>query len=600
MQRKIHIVILITLAVISYIPSFQGVWQYDDFSQIVENESLKNGVFNTKFLKGSNKFRAIPSISFAMNYSFGEHNIFGYHIVNLLIHMLVALFIYFFILELFFTIKQSNGIDFNSERISKIAFLTSLFWVIAPINVQAVTYIVQRMTSMTGLFYICSLFFYLKFRNNKYKQKKINYKLLFAFIISILFAFLSKQNSFLLIPTLFYVEWSFYRNASMKKVKLYSILGVALLLFSLLIVYLFFSSGTDSNILAILKNNYTNREFSPLQRLFIEPKILIHYISLMLFSFVGRFHLLYSFDWNNAPYQILPYLTSAIVAGAYLFSVKYVSKYKLLTFAIFFFLTNHLIESSVIGIQLVAEHRNYIPSVGIFLIMAVGIDKLQFILRRDKILKVVVVIFVIFSIFNTYFLNLKYKEGYCNAIYDYKQEYNGLNNEIVSIAVDKLINDKDYKNAFTILSSDYSIIMSNTSRKKFFDNYVSFSTRLLRYYIFLYYINSGFNIDRTISFIEDKFINDSDKFWYKVEMEKNYDNIFAYFYIKSLLFKYRVIDNTTYQKSLLFNKDVFDKYFFLPAKNYEKFVNYNQNDIKKIENIKLAENEKNVLAKINE
>ncbi|MDA3838343.1 MAG: hypothetical protein PF574_05115 [Candidatus Delongbacteria bacterium] len=598
--RKIQLAFLIFLAIVAYIPSFKGVWQYDDYPVIVNNESLSHAITNQQFFEGKSFFRAIPTITFAFNYSIGGYNVTGYHLVNLVVHLLSGILIYLFILELFLTIKLKNGIEYKEEKVQKIAFLATLFWMIAPINVQAVTYIVQRMTSLAGLFYFCSLLFYLKLRNNKVLSSKISYKLMSLFIISIILAFLSKQNTFLIIPTILYIEWSFYREASLKKVKLYLITTLVLIPVSMLIIYLFFSSGTDTNIWAVFQNNYTNREFSPLQRLFIEPRILIHYVSLMIFPFVGRFHLLYSFDWLNAPYQVLPYLSIIIIFSAFVFSMMsaYVKKYKILSFAVFFFLINHLMESSVIGLQLAAEHRNYIPSIGVFIMLAIGIDKLGEKLQRDKVLYAIVALFVIFLMLNTWMLNLKYQEKYCNAIYDYNSEYNGLEYDVASMAVDKLMDEQDYAGAYSIMDLEYHNIISNPHRKKFFDNYVSFSTRFLRHYVFLHYISSGFNIDNTIGFIEKTFLHDKDKFWVNVEMKKNYDNIFSYFYIKSLLFKYRIIDNTIYQKSILFEKEIIDKYFYFKDENYDEFVEYNKREMKALDGVDLAEHEKKIMDRI--
>ena len=201
--------------------------------------------------------------------------------------------------------------------------------------------------------------------------------------------------------------------------------------------------------------------------------------------------------------------------------------------------------------------------------------------------------------FNTYMLNLKYKEECCNAIYDFRSEYNALDHDVVSLACDRLMYDKNYKNAFHLLNIEYNNIISNPNRKKFFDNYVSHSTRLLRYYTFLYYINSEFNIELTLKFIENKFIYDNDEFWTKVENIENYNNIFSYFYVKSLLYKYQIIDNITYQNSILFDKEIIEEYYFFRKDHYNKFVDYIQDDIIKLKDIELSDNEKKVLVKIN-
>jgi len=586
---------LIFLTLLAYLPSFKGEWQYDDIPVIVNSKGTQQSVFNPYFFEGNRFFRSIPYITFAINYKVGGNEPFGFHLINWIIHISSGSLLYLFILELFFTIKIKNGIDY--QKFKAAAFLTALLWLVSPINVQAVTYIVQRMTSLAGLFYILAIFLYLKFRNHNIIKGKISWRLLSGLIISAFLAFLSKQNSFLLILTITYIEWSFYRDASLRKYKLFFLLIPALILFLILIIYLFFSSGTDTNVWAVFQNNYTNREFSPLQRLFIEPKILLYYVSLMIFPFVGRFHILYSFDWLNAPHQVMPYISIVLIAVVFIVSVipKCIRKYKIISFGIFFFLINHLMESSVIGLQLAAEHRNYIPSVGIFLILATGILSLGDKLRNVNIVYLFSGLFILFSIFNTWMLNLKYQEKYCNALYDYNTQYNALDHDVASMAVDKLMYEKDYVSAYKIMAIEYEVITKNPHRNKFFAGYISRSTRFLKFYTFLYYINTGFNVEETLAFIESRFIRDEGNFWNKMKNKKNYDNIFHYFYIKSLLRKYNIIDEATYQKSLQYDPEIIDIYFYFKARNYNEFVKYNLTDIEKLEGLELTENEKRVL-----
>ena len=596
-NKKTHIVILILLTVISYIPSFKGVWQYDDLPAIVNNEGIRNGMFNPDFFKGNTFFRSLSYMSFSLNYIANGYEVFGYHIVNLIIHLFAGIFLYLFILELFSAADFENGYKTENNKAKITAFLVALFWLIAPVNVQAVTYIVQRMTSLAGLFYFCSIYIDFKHRNFKSKYDTTNKKIFTGFVFSIILALMSKQNSLLLIPSFLYIEWSFFREASLKKTKKYSMTAFLSVPVIIALLYVFYSSGTDTNVWAIFQNNYANREFSPFQRLFIEPKILLHYLSLMIFPFVGSFHLIFSFDWLNAPYQIMPYVSIFLIAAAFTFSVipAYVKKYKIFSFGIFFFLINHLMESSVIGLQLAAEHRNYVPSAGIFLIITAGVLSFGEKLKNAKLIYLFSGLFVLFSILNTWMLNLKYQEKYCNAIYDYNTQYNALDHDVASMAVDKLMYEKDYSGAYTIMSLEYEAITKNPYRHKFFGNYINISTRFLKFYVFLYYINSQFNIDSTLSFLENKFIRDIEGFWVNMEAKKNYENIFHYFYIKSIQKKYGIIDEATFQKSLQYDPGIIDIYFYFKVKNYDEFVKYNKVEIAKLEGVELTENERSVM-----
>jgi len=145
------------------------------------------------------------------------------------------------------------------------------------------------------------------------------------------------------------------------------------------------------------------------------------------------------------------------------------------------------------------------------------------------------------------------------------------------------------------MEAEYHAITQNPNRHKFFDNYINVSTRFLKFYVFLYYINSGFNIDSTLSYIENTFIRDTGGFWINMEMKKYYDNIFYYFYLKSLQKKYGMIDEATYQKSLQYDPGIIDIFFYFKTDHYDEFVKYNLADIEKLDGLELTENEKSVL-----
>ena len=105
--------------------------------------------------------RIFSYFTLALNYYFGGFNVFGYHLVNFIVHMASGIFLYWFLILTF-------NLPFLKERYGpisyKVALFTSLIFIVHPIQTQSVTYIVQRMASMAGMFYLLSMVLYIKGR----------------------------------------------------------------------------------------------------------------------------------------------------------------------------------------------------------------------------------------------------------------------------------------------------------------------------------------------------------------------------------------------------------------------------------------------------
>ncbi|MFO8076981.1 MAG: hypothetical protein R6T85_12775, partial [Egibacteraceae bacterium] len=98
-----------------------------------------------------------------------------------------------------------------------IAFFASLLWLVQPVNTQAVTYIVQRMTSMAALFFMLSLLLYALGRGRWLDRGKLTPAAGFAFlgcVLSGICALISKQNAAMLPIIILLYEWFFFQNLS--------------------------------------------------------------------------------------------------------------------------------------------------------------------------------------------------------------------------------------------------------------------------------------------------------------------------------------------------------------------------------------------------
>ena len=239
---------------------------------------------------------------------------------------------------------------------------------INPIQTQAVTYIVQRMTLLAAFFFITGIYCYLLARLTGSGRQRI---LMFICCAAcFLLSMAAKENAALLPLTIIVIEAIFFQNlgnpqARRKVLSFLAVGGVAVAILSGSI----FLKGDWLSVFS----GYGDRYFTPTERLMTQPRVLIFYLSLIFCPLPGRLSIDHDFEVSTSllhPWTTLPaiVLTIAVIVGA-LFQAR---KRPLLSFAALFFFLNHLVESSIIPLELVFEHRNYLPSMFLFVPVAEG------------------------------------------------------------------------------------------------------------------------------------------------------------------------------------------------------------------------------------
>lgn len=140
--------IIVAAGIVVYLNSFHGAFLLDDQRHILASEAAQS------FSKiwGS---RPVVNLTLVLNYKLGGHEVFGYHLVNLLVHLAAAL-------ALFGLVRRTLGLRpspaLGARPADGIAFATALLWIVHPLDTQSVTYIIQRGESLMGLFYLLTLY----------------------------------------------------------------------------------------------------------------------------------------------------------------------------------------------------------------------------------------------------------------------------------------------------------------------------------------------------------------------------------------------------------------------------------------------------------
>jgi tetratricopeptide (TPR) repeat protein len=359
-QQLLHLGVLCLFIIICYYPSLDVPFIFDDFANIVANQAVhpeSAGDLGKALSSTISGTRPLAMLSFALNYLYGYLDVFGYHLVNILIHLINAILLYRILVLLPVPKFEANTGEDHLPRIN-IAFWGAALWAVNPVQTQAVTYIVQRMTSMATLFYLAGILFFLSWRRGM-----IAFRLMVAGVIfSFLLGLASKEIIITLPLALLLLDFLFFPAESDRKKTLVLSLAIITILTMLGLLYL-------RGQLPAWHTTYTNRNFSPAERIMTQWRVVWHYVSLFFLPIPSRLHLAYDPVVSRGIMQ--PWTTAAGVSAmlfTWYLTWRWRKKHTILAFGIFFFFLAQIIESSFINLELAFIHRLYLPS--LFLIFA--------------------------------------------------------------------------------------------------------------------------------------------------------------------------------------------------------------------------------------
>ena len=159
--------LLLFLVAISYANTLYSPFVLDDIHSFLEEPNVYVRDFSYEsFNKLSStvfgKARLIPIATFSLNHYFAKGQMPIYHITNIAIHLFATLAVYWFIAVLLRTPVGKSAL--RGIPAAWFSFFVAALWALNPVQTNAVTYIVQRMTSISTLFYIAAVAFYIEGR----------------------------------------------------------------------------------------------------------------------------------------------------------------------------------------------------------------------------------------------------------------------------------------------------------------------------------------------------------------------------------------------------------------------------------------------------
>lgn len=354
-----------------------GIFMFDDFEYVVDNPILQN----TSFFTDMTDPRHIGYLSFALNYNLDGWDPYGYHLLNIIIHIANALLVFFFVRLLLKIFRYGDQGQEPWDTLA--AFTAGLIFLAHPIETQAVSYITQRFTSLTSLFYLVSVVSYLsaRWRLERSKEMYIPYVMYAASIVSCILAMKTKEIAFTIPFIIAILEYLLFRGSALSGRRFIYLIP----LFATLVIIPLSLFGPEYGLMDYGKGVdeitrkdklFDLQERSTFEYLITQFRVIVIYLRLLVFP-VGQ---LAVYDLRASKSLLDVKVIASLVllltiAGSAVYCWLKSSKagpdalpvYRITSIGIIWFFVTLSVESSIIPIKdLIFEHRTYLPSVGFF------------------------------------------------------------------------------------------------------------------------------------------------------------------------------------------------------------------------------------------
>jgi len=402
-RRVAFFVLLLIIVSLLYSSTFHAPFNFDD-EAVVKLEtvetvaSIEGGGGHSLFPL---RYRQLFYSSLVFNYSHGKLNPFGYHLVNISLHIFTAIVIFFIA-----SVTLERGFSLGKKEAFSIASFTTLLFTINPVNSETVNYISARAVGMSSFFYLSALLSFIlgSLRMQKSVPRFLFYLLSFTcFLASIL----SKETALTFPITILLYDICFMRKDHWTTPK-----NRFLFFYLPLIACSVFAVFKVLTMQTMIINWW--------QRIDIEYglkqiQIIGHGVRLILFP-IG---LTFDYNFPNTFFAPNSLIITVILLGLGMIlgvALYYPSAFAMLSFSIFWFLITLAPTNSILPRpDLLSERNLYLPSFGIIFLIATLIFRLVLTTRNKLMVKKIglscLFIFLIFQATLLYERNLTYRSN---------------------------------------------------------------------------------------------------------------------------------------------------------------------------------------------
>jgi protein O-mannosyl-transferase len=355
--RVTLLVLLFTFCGGLYSVGVSPVFILDDGPNLSELDYVKKHHSVLEFLSQGSAGplgRPVSLLSFALQAD--EYpNATNFKYINIFIHLLIGIFIYH-LLNLI-----GRLLEWKNQKVFWISFIGTALWLLSPIQVSTVLYVIQRMAQLSVLFIVIGLVAYLKGREwlSQGKLHQGYWLASLGLIVAGLLALFSKENGILIILYVWVIEATLLQSMSQPKGWL---IWKSIFIYTPVAIIMGYFVVTFQPEFA-----YSNRAFNMTERLLSESRVLFSYLGNILVP--GFFHSFNLFQDDYAISKSLfdpPITIIAVISWIILFFSALLLRKKatFFSFGVLWFLAGHALESTIVPLILYFEHRNYLALLG--------------------------------------------------------------------------------------------------------------------------------------------------------------------------------------------------------------------------------------------
>lgn len=365
--------VLCFVVALVYSPGLGGGFVFDDYPNIVDNtaahlRSLSTAdLIETMFSSPASDFqRPLATLSFGLNHLATGLDPWWMKATNVLIHLLNVVLLFGLLRSVCASLPDQSADAVLRYR--RVCAFVAAAWALAPINLMAVLFVVQRMESLCQVFVLAGLWMYVSGRRRQMQGRNGGWMLAGGIVGGTVLGLLSKESAVLLPLYAASAEWVLFRARDANGRKDRRVL--ALFAFVLLLPGIAGLAWLVPKMIDPLR--WISRDFDLGDRLLTEPRVLLQYLHWTLVPDLSQLSLYHddypiSRSWTNPATTLPAVLALAVLAATSLLTVR---RRPIVALGLQWFISAHLLTATFIPLELVFEHRNYFASIGVFLAAA--------------------------------------------------------------------------------------------------------------------------------------------------------------------------------------------------------------------------------------
>jgi Flp pilus assembly protein TadD len=302
--------------------------------------------------------RPLPSVTFAIDWWRGDGSPRAFQWTNLAIHAVTAIAVFGL---LYLVLSQ---LEWSRRFVGVAAFAGAAIWSCHPIQIQSVTYVVQRMTSLAALFTVLTVIFYIFGRVSRSRQKW-----LFFAVAGLCWGLglVSKETAAIAPFLVLLAEYGVIRHNRLliRQRADIAVLSIPAIVVVLVAADLITGVGPVSRVFL---SGYEIRDFTMAERLLTQPRVIGFHLSQFIWPLPGRFSLEHDFTLSTGVASPVSTLFAMLALGAWISLGTWSlfrPRLRTVGFFLLWFPASLVIESSFIPLEMIFEHRMYLPSVAL-------------------------------------------------------------------------------------------------------------------------------------------------------------------------------------------------------------------------------------------